>query len=306
VRELAARILALPSGGSATPEPAVEPSSATALAQPISYGQRALWFLHLLSPESGAYNLAFAARVSGELDVACLRGAFQRLVDRHPALRTTFTAITGEPAQRIHEGAEVCFQQKDVAALSEAGLNDLLAEQAYTAFDLENGPLFRVTLLSRSAREHVLLLTMHHIISDLWTVTLLVDEFTRAYAAEVKGEAIAFKRLPADHTDFARWQSQMQASPEWERLWAYWQEELSGDLPLLSLPTDRPRPPAESYRGSAEAFELGGELAAGLKQLGRAHGATLYVTLLAAFQAFLYRYSGQKDFLVGTPTTGRT
>jgi amino acid adenylation domain-containing protein len=283
---------------SALPEPE------TGAEFPLSRGQQSLWFLHQLSPESSAYHIAAAARVSSEVDTAALRRAFQSLVNRHPALRTTFGSQGGEPVQRVREQAPVWFEEVDAAGLSAEALHARLAEEADRPFDLERGPLLRVTLLTRSRRERVLLLVIHHIVADFWSLAVLAHELGALYAAEAGGAPALLPGLPARYADYVRWQEVVLAGAEGERLWAYWRKQLGGDYAPLNLPAAR-TPAGGPRRAEAHTFRLGRGLTRRLRALGRAHEATLYMTLLAAFQVLLHRYTGQEDILVGSPTAGR-
>ena len=273
---------------------------------PLSHGQRALWSLQQLASKGVAYNVAHAVRIRTELDVPALRRAFQKLVDRHPALRTTFAAPHREPVQRVYKHTEVCFRVEDASTWSEAYLNDRLAEEIYRPFDLERGPLMRVNIFSLSPQEYLLLLMMHHIVTDMWSLALIMYEVSQFYREEVTGEPPTLKPLRAQYTDYVRWQAEMLAGPEGERLWAYWQKQLAGELPVLNLPTDRPRPPVQTDRGAAQSVRFSAELTQALKSLSKAHGATLYMTVLAAFQVLLHRYTGQEDILIGSPKAGRS
>ena len=185
-------------------------------------------------------------------------------------------------------------------------LQTRLLEEAYRPFDLERGPLLRVTLFTRSAREHILLLVVHHIVIDFWSLAILLDELSALYPAESAGVKAPLPPLNLQYTDYVRWQAEMLASPEGERLWAYWREQLAGQLPVLQLRTDRPRPRIPTYRGASHDFTMDAELSSGLKALAKAHGATLYMVLLAAFQVLLSYHTGQEDLLVGSPMVGRS
>lgn len=272
---------------------------------PLSYGQQALWFLHQLSPESHAYNIVNAVRLHGELDIAALQCAFQVLVERHPCLRTTFTASQGKATQHIHEHLEVSFQHENASTWSEEFLEDRLITEAHHPFNLETGPLLRVNLFTR-LNEHILLLAVHHIVADFWSLTVLVDELGVIYQAQKAGKQHTLVPLTLQYTDYVRTWAEAIASPAGERLWTYWQKQLSGELPVLNLPTDRPRPPVQTYQGASQLFKLNADLTQKLKALSKAHSSTLYMTLLAAFQVLLYRLSGQEDLLVGSPTIGRS
>jgi Condensation domain len=273
---------------------------------PLSYNQQGIWFLYQLAPESSVYTVNFAARISTEIDVPALRRAFQTLVDRHPALRTTFPVHSGKPVQRVHEAQKVHFQEVEGSTWSAEELEARMLEEAYCPFDLERGPLLRVTLFTRSAREHILLLVVHHIVIDFWSLAILLDELGVLYPAEKAGAQVVLPPLKLRYTDYVDWQAEMLASPEGERLWAYWQEQLAGQLPLLQLRTDRPRPAMPTYRGASHDFTMGAELSSGLKALAKAHGATLYMVLLAAFQVVLSYHTDQEDLLVGSPMVGRS
>jgi len=287
------------------PEPDPAAAQAAVATHPPSFGQRALWSLHQLAPESIAFNMAGAARIAGELDADALGRAFQRLVDRHAALRTTFAVADGGPVQRVHGRMAADFRVEDASAHAEAEILALLKDEAHRPFDLEAGPLFRAYLFTRSAREHYLLLTIHHAVGDFWSIAVLMHELARAYPAERQGVDAGLPPLPLQYADFARWQAGMLAGPEGERLWAYWRDQLAGAPPTLDLPTDRPRPAVLTHRGASRTLRLDPELAQGLVALGRARGASLYVTLLAAFQALLGRLAGQDDVVVGSPVAGR-
>ncbi len=281
-------------------------SPAPAAEHPLSAGQRALWFLQQLAPQSAAYNLMSAARIRGELDVAALERAFQRLAERHAALRTTFAAPEGEPVQQIHQHAAIGFEAEDAADLAIARLDEHLVQLAHRPFDLERGPLLRVHLFRRAAAEHVLLLVVHHSIADLWSLAVLTSELNTLYSAEQTGRPAALAPISLHYADYVRWQAQTLAGPDGERLYAYWRGQLAGAPLALDLPTDRMRPAVQTYRGAAHPFRLDAVLAGRLNALAQESGATLYMTLLAAFQVLLYRVTGQNDLLVGSPTTGRS
>jgi len=272
---------------------------------PLSYNQQGIWFLYQLAPESTIYNVTFSARICSDLDIAALRGAFQALIDRHPSLRTTFFVDAGSPVQQVHEHCEVYFEETDAAAWSDDELKARLVEDAYRPFDLEHGPVLRVSLFTRSAREHVLLLTVHHIVIDFWSLALILNELNLLYPAQKAGVAADLPRLDLQYTDYLRWQTEMLAGPPGEKLWSYWRKQLSQPLPVLKLPTDRPRPPIQTYRGASHEFNLNDELSGLLKTLAKANGVTLYMVLLAAFQSTLYCLTGQEDLLVASPVVGR-
>ncbi|HEX8709306.1 MAG TPA: condensation domain-containing protein, partial [Pyrinomonadaceae bacterium] len=291
---------------SATTRAAATPNAASeAISEhPLSHGQKALWFLHQLAPESAAYNLSAAVRLLSEVDPQALQRTFQALVDRHPSLRTTFSASSAEPVQRIHY-MSVNFQHEDASQLDDAQLNQRLVEYAHRPFDLEEESLLRVNLFSRSASEHVLLLAVHHIVADFWSLAVLMHEMGILYQEELAGASSVLPPLALQYTDYVRWQEEMLAGSEGENLWAYWQEQLADAPPVLNLPTDRPRPPVQTYSGASQRLTIDEDLVARIKAVGRSQGATLYMTLLAAFQALLYRYTNQREIVVGSPTASR-
>ncbi len=272
---------------------------------PLSHGQRALWFLHQLDPGSSAYNVPGAITLEGELDAEALRRAFQGLVRRHAGLRSTFAAPLGEPAQRIHPELEIPFTQESAARWSGEALAERLSEEAERPFDLAAGPLMRVHLFARSKQEHVLLVVVHHIVTDFWSQAVLLEELGQLYQAELAGEPASLPAPARRYADFVRWQREMLAGERGARLRGYWRERLAGELPVLDLPIDRPRPPVQTFAGATISRRLPAGLADRLRELGREREATPFMTLVAAFQALLYRYTGQADLPVGVPTAGR-
>jgi hypothetical protein len=272
---------------------------------PLSYNQQGIWFLYQLAPESTVYNVTFAARICSELDIDALRGAFQALVDRHPSLRTTFSVNAGIPVQQVHENPKVHFEQTDAASWTGDELNTRLIADAYRPFDLERGPILRVSLFARSAQEHILLLAVHHIVIDFWSLAIILNEIGVLYPARKAGLPAVLPPLNAQYIDHVRCQAEMLAGADGEGLWRYWHKQLSGHLPVLNLPTDRPRPPIQTYRGASHDFNLNDELSDQLKTVAKANGATLYMVLLAAFQVMLHCLSGQDDLLVASPVVGR-
>ncbi|MBN1451246.1 MAG: amino acid adenylation domain-containing protein [Anaerolineales bacterium] len=273
---------------------------------PLSYGQQALWFLHQLLPEGISFNVAGAIRILGRLDVSALEHAFQQLVERHEALRSTFHIENGEPFQRYHSSMGGIFKVEDASTWDEAKLHNRLVTEAHRAFDLENGPVLRALLFIRNEKsEHILLLSMDHIVIDFWSMTVLAHELLVSYEANKTGKAIFWPPLPARYSDYVRWQTEMLASPQGEKLWEYWRDELSGEFAALNLPTDRSRMAIQTYRGDSRNLVMDGELYNQLKVLAQEQSATPFMILLAAFQTLLHRYSNQEEFLVGSVTAGR-
>jgi len=201
--------------------------------------------------------------------------------------------------------AEVAFHEEDAASWSDSELDERLRREANNPFDLETGPLLRVVLFRRSANEHVMLLVVHHIAVDFWSLAVLVHELGLLYRAQTTATLAALDPLPLQYSDYVSSQEKMLRSPEGDRLWTYWQKQLAGELPVIDLPTDRPRPALQSFAGAAHAFTLDPSLTAKLKAVAREQGATLYMLLLASFQILLHRYTGQEDILVGSPAAGR-
>ena len=269
---------------------------------PLSPGQQALWFLYKLAPESWAYNVLFSARICSPVEIPALRQAFQCLIDRHPALRTMYTTQDGNPVQQIQASAQVHFMEVDASGWTPDRLHDRLTAAARTPFDLENGPVLRVHLFTRSTTDRVLLLVFHHITVDLWSLTVLLDELRTIYAAQTTGESTGLPALDLQYADYVRWQQQQPMGAASD----YWQQQLAGELPTLNLPTDRSRPPVQTFQGASQTFQLSPALTQQLKALARSEEATLYTILLAAFQVLLYRYTHQTEILVGTPTAGRS
>jgi amino acid adenylation domain-containing protein len=273
---------------------------------PLSDNQQGIWFLCQFAPESSIYNVSFAARLCFEVDVPAFQRAFQALVDRHPSLRTTIAVHDGKPVQQIQKQQQVHFEEIDASTWDEDELQARLVEETQRRFDLERGPVMRVSLFTRSAQEHILVLIIHHIVVDFWSLAVILNELGVLYPAEKDGRPASLPLLDVQYTDFVRWQTTMLASPAGERLWDYWKKHLAGPLPVLNLPTDRPRPPIQMFRGAQHDFTLNEELAKRLRALAKAEGATLYMVLLAAYELMLYYHSGQEDILVASPMVGRS
>jgi len=273
---------------------------------PLSYGQKALWFLWQLAPESQAYNVSFPAHICSVVDITAMEKALGVLRSRHPILRTTFPQRGSEPIQQVHQNQALDFLQIDASTWSENELKAKVVESHQLPFDLEQGPVMRVRWFTRSNKEHILLLTIHHIACDAWSIDLLIQELPQLYQAQRAGVEPSLPPLKHSYQDYVRWQRDILAGTEGERLWNYWQEKLAGDLPVLNLPTDRSRSPVQTYNGASHKFILSSQLTERLKQLAQSSGVTFYMMLLAAFEVLLYRYTGQEDILVGSPTSGRS
>ncbi|MGZ4106781.1 MAG: condensation domain-containing protein, partial [Tumebacillaceae bacterium] len=272
---------------------------------PLAYGQRSLWFLQRLAPGSAAYNIGGAARIREAVDVAAMERAFAQLVQRHAVLRTNFATADGNPIQRVKEQVEAYFTFENATEWREQDLQDRLVAEAYRPFDLEQDALFRVHLFQRGAEDFVLQVTTHHIVADFWSVGVLVQELQEVYAAEKAGRVSELAPNRHGYVEFVEHEAQLLAGDEGEKMWSYWQDKLSGELPILALPTDFPRPPVQTYDGAAVTFRLPAELSKAAKRVAKEQGVTFYTLFLAVLQVLLHRYTGQEDILVGSPTTGR-
>ncbi|HKH48828.1 MAG TPA: amino acid adenylation domain-containing protein, partial [Thermoanaerobaculia bacterium] len=278
---------------------------------PLSFAQQRLWLLQQLEPGSATYNIPVAVELSGKLDVRAMGAALAEVVRRHESLRTTFTVAGSAPLQRISPVgpfSRAALPLVDLAAVpaaaAEAAAERLAREQAGQGFDLERGPLV-AGLLARLAEErHQFLLTLHHIISDGWSIGVLIHELGALYAAFVEGRPSSLPELPIQYADFAVWQREQLAEKQAAEL-AYWETRLGGEVATVELPTDRPRPAVQTFRGGRRQLALSAELTARLKRFGRGEGSTLFMTLLAATQALLSRQSGEQDVPVGAPVAGR-
>ena len=275
---------------------------------PLSFAQQRLWFLNEFAPDSSEYITPWAWRLRGELDVAALARALSALVARHESLRTTFESVDGHGVQVVHPPGEVQLAVVDLAGRSEADrqveVDRVVAQEALRPFDLTQGPLLRVGLLRLAAKDHVLTVVCHHIITDGWSTGVLLGDLAELYRAESTGTAAELPVLAVQYADFAVWQRQRVSGAVAEQQLGYWRHQLDG-VAALELPTDRPRPAVHTTRGALVDFVVAPELTAGLKQLGRGRDTTLFMTLVAACQVLFARWSGQDDVAVGTVTSGR-
>ncbi len=277
---------------------------------PLSFAQQRLWFLAQLEPDGWFYNLPFALRLKGALNVSALEESFRELIQRHETLRTTFAIVEGQPVQVIAPEPRFSLPMEDLAMLSpaerDAAATRLTLEEAQRPFDLAKDPPVRGRLVRMDADEQLLLVTLHHIAADAWSLTVLVRELTALYAARHAGQPSPLLPLPIQYADFAQWQRQWLQGPALEAQLAYWRGRLGHQLPVLALPTDHPRPPVQTYRGARCACPLPAGLSEGLLALSRAQDVTMFMLLLAAFQVLLSRYTGQTDIVVGTDVANRT
>jgi amino acid adenylation domain-containing protein len=276
---------------------------------PLSFAQERLWFLNQLQPDDTAYNMPTAVRLMGHLDVVALECSLNEIIRRHEALRTTFAVVDGNPKQIIAPTLELPLRVIDLQELStadwEAAARRLASNEARTPFDLAQGPLVRTTLLRLNLEEHVLLVTMHHIIADGWSVSVFFRELSALYQSYASGKPSQLLELPIQYADFTVWQREWLQGEVSETQLAYWKRQLHDAPMVLELPADHPRPAMQSFRGATQSCILPITLAEKLTTLSRREGATLFMTLLAAFQTLLYRYTGQDDIIVGSPIAGR-
>jgi amino acid adenylation domain-containing protein len=276
---------------------------------PLSFAQQRLWFLGQYEPNSSVYNMPAAFRIAGTLHVAALERSLNEVVRRHESLRTCFSVVDGQPIQVIAPSLTVTLPVVDLQELPEtkreARARQLMVDEARRPFDLAQGPLMQSTLLRLGAQDHVLLLSMHHIVSDGWSMGVLFRELSVLYQAFCAGKPSPLPELPIQYVDFAVWQRQWLQGEVLDRQLSYWIRQLEGIPAVLNLPTDWPRPAAQSFQGARQSRELSRELTEGLKALSRKEGLTLFMTLLAGFQTILHRYSRQDDIVIGSPIANR-
>ena len=275
---------------------------------PLSFAQQRLWFLDELAPGNTFYSISRAYSFRGVLDRDALRGALAAIVRRHEVLRTTFAVLDEQPVQRIAPEQDVELPVFHVEALPgldrEQKVKNWIASETGRPFDLATGPLLRAALLRMGEREHILLLAMHHIVSDGWSIGILLRELAGFYGELSRGTVASLPDLPIQYADFARWQRKWLRGDVLEEQLSYWKQHLKS-LPVLELPSDRPRPPVQSFRGARESISFSSDLVARLRELSQREGGTLYMTLLAAFGVLLAKYTGQKDVVVGSLIAGR-
>ena len=311
--ELMVRLLAEGAGAKASSPPLQRhtiPRRAAGTDAPLSFAQRRLWFLDQLVPSNAAYNVSAAFQLSGVLDLDALAGSVRAVVARHDALRTVFaTDATGQPVQRVEAVTDGGWRAEVVDLATEpdpaAAARERVAQEEMRPFDLQRGPLMRVVMLRLATTEHVIICTLHHIVSDGWSTGVLIREIGACYAAAVQGTTATLPDLAVQYADFAAWQNETLAGPVLAQQLGWWQERLAA-LPPLTLPTDYTRSAVQDFRGGRVAFSTEGKLRADVHRLARATGTTLFATLLTAYQVALAAWSGQRDFAVGSPVAGRT
>ncbi|MFI7412518.1 SDR family NAD(P)-dependent oxidoreductase [Streptomyces sp. NPDC049627] len=309
----------MPSASTSQPqEPATDlrtasDAAADVLEFPATYAQQGLWFFYRLNPHSAFYNVSMVHRLNGELDTAVLRLALNDVVRRHEALRTTFREHDGELRQVVADAVDIALDVHEAAGSAADGtaphevpaVREQLTRLIQAPFDLENGPLLRATLVRTAPADHLFVLSMHHIVVDGWSLGIFLRELGEAYRARRAGEAPQLPELAIQYGDYAEWQAEQLRGQALQDGLEYWRTRLSGDLPELRLATDRPRPETRSFAGARFDFTFDEELTARLKEMCRAAGVTLYMALFAGVSALLHRYTGQDDFILGTPMAGR-
>src|SRR5690606_19967878 len=275
---------------------------------PMSFSQQRLWFLDQLSPGNPFYNVEAAVPLDTRLDVGALERAINEIVRRHDVLRTTFRMIDGEPMQVVRPELHVDLPVVDLRSLRgsdrDAEVLRIRTEEATRPFDLAEGPLLRTLLLRLEDARYLFLLSMHHIVSDGWSMGIFGREMEELYSAYLLGRPPALPELPIQYGDFAVWQQKYLAGPALQEQLGYWRRQLDGLTPL-ELPLDHARPPVQTFRGAFHNIDLPDELARSVKELAKAEGVTLFMVLLAAFKILLYRYSEQEDIVVGTYIANR-
>ena len=276
---------------------------------PLSYSQQRMWFLWQMEPDSPAYNVGGMARLRGVLDVGRFEAALQALIMRHETLRTTFPSVDGVAFQNVSPQTGLRMDWQDLSALNEAErqqrLQQLADHEAHTPFNLETGPLLRACVVKASEREHYLVLTLHHIVTEGWAMDIFARELSALYEAFIDERLSPLAPLPVQYLDYSVWQREWLESGERQRQLDYWTAQLGSEHPLLELPSDRPRPPVQSHQGELYRFDLSDELAARVRRFNAEHGLTLFMTMTATLAVLLYRYSGQTDLRIGAPVANR-
>lgn len=276
---------------------------------PLSFAQERLWFFDRLQPENPAYNISSAFSLFGNLHITTLEQAFRELARRHEVLRTTFPLLDGQPIQKISSASGFVLNRKDVRDLPEKeqvkATRQILKHEANTPFRLGEGPLWKCTVVRQGETRWVLIFVIHHIVADAWSMDIFLRELMILYHAARENRPSPLPQLAVQYGDFVQWQRQERNQKHWEYQRDYWRKQLSGCPLFLELPTDSPRPSIQSFDGSRVPFTISKELTESLKEISGRERATVFMTLLAAFQTLLFRYSGQEDFLVGVPIAGR-
>ncbi|HEU5383064.1 MAG TPA: AMP-binding protein, partial [Ktedonobacteraceae bacterium] len=274
-------------------------------AYPLSYGQQALWLLDSLSPHSPLYTIARAVKSKRKLDASALKRALQVLLERHDSLRAVFSVKDEQPVYKICREQEAFLVVENASDWDDDAVDTYLAEKSRLPFDLTKGPLLKTYLLERSGRDSILFFVVHHLVVDLWSLSILVRELGELYAREMRAIAVPLPQPEFHYHDFVRWQTGMLAENKGRQLKAYWENQLAGNLPFLNIHADYPRPALSTYKGSSISFSIDESISAKLQAFLQKKSITLYTALLAAFQILLYRYTGQEDIIIGSPVANR-
>lgn len=273
---------------------------------PLSEGQKALWFLHRLAPDSSAYNLVFSGKFRPLLDIDAMKEAFALLFERHPLIDVTFTTRDGEPMQVVQTGRTIDFREHDCTHLDDDGLKQMISEHADRPFNLERGPVIRLELFRTADEAHVALLSMHHIVSDAWSVAVVIQDLIEYYFSAKAGRTPQVEPIEATYADFVRWEKAHLESAAGDRMFDFWQEHLAGAPSAIDLPTDRPRPAVQTFNGATHGFQLGEGITEAVDALAKENSVTMFTTLLSAYDILMHRYCQQDDIVVGVPLAGRT
>ncbi|MBC6431621.1 amino acid adenylation domain-containing protein [Nostoc sp. HG1] len=276
---------------------------------PLNFTQQQLWFINQLQPGIATYNIPIAIHLTKKLNVPALVRSLNEIIQRHEILRTSFEVFDGEPIQKVADTVTFTVPEVDLCHLvdeqQQLEVQNLSLQEAQSSFDVGQAPLLRAKLLHLQEEKSILILTLHHLVGDGWSIKVLVQELSTIYPALSADRPLTFPELPVQYADFVYWQRNWLQGEVIEKHLAYWKQQLSGDLPVLQLPSDRPRPPIQTFRGAQQKFLLSTKLTEAIKQLTQREGATLFMALLAAFKTLLYRYTDQEDILVGSPIANR-
>jgi len=272
---------------------------------PLSFAQQRMWFLYQMDQQNSAYNEALTIRLTGRLNIDILEQTINAIIQRHESLRTTFPVVEGKPIQKIAPSLKIKLLVVNLKDIPQGQIDKLIIEELQKPFDLTQAPLLRCTLFDLGYENYILVNVFHHIIIDGWSKGILFKELSKFYQAFLSNSTVDLPELPIQYADFAVWQRQWLQGEILENQLNYWKKQLTGAPPLLELPTDKPRPATANFRGHSISFQIDSELTEKLKLLSQKSGVTLFMTLLAALNTLLFRYSGQDDILIGTPTANR-
>jgi amino acid adenylation domain-containing protein len=276
---------------------------------PLSSAQRGLWFINQLSPDTPTYNIPIVINLKGCVNLSVLQDSINEIIKRHEVLRTSFTVVDGQPAQVINQAVPLTLMVEDLRSLKTSERNSaaqsLGNDFAQQPFDLSAQSLLRTKILQLSERNYYLIISVHHIIADAWSIGVFIKELAAIYEAFSQGKLPQLSELPIQYRDFVNWQQKWIDSERVQPLLTYWKQKLQGELPVMNLPTDRPRSPVQTFKGAQAKLVLSQTLKKELKNLSRQQGVTLFMTLLTAFKVLLHRYTGQTDIIVGSPIANR-